>query len=173
MRKTFLFLLAAVICGITVKAQAQENIKMQSVFLYNFTRLVNWPASYQNGDFVIGVIGSSPINAELQEMAVTKKAGSQNIVIRQFAKTEEIGKCHIIYVPSSQSRRINEITAHLKSQNINALVVSDQPGATRNGSVINFVLAENRQRFELSEANARNMGLTLGAEIQRLAILVN
>lgn len=173
MRKTFLFLLAAVLCSITLKAQAQENIKMQSVFLYNFTRLVSWPASYQNGDFVIAVVGSSPIISELQEVAATKKAGSQNIVVRQFAKVEDIGKCHIVYVAPSQSRRINEISAHLKSQNIHALVVSDQPGATRNGSVINFVLAENRQRFELSEANARSMGLTLGAEIQRLAILVN
>ena len=34
-------------------ANAQSDVKVQSVFVYNFTRLVSWPGDYQSGDFVI------------------------------------------------------------------------------------------------------------------------
>ena len=39
----------------------------------NFTKLVEWPQTYREGEFVIGVIGSSPIYTELEKMAKTKK----------------------------------------------------------------------------------------------------
>lgn len=173
MRKSFILFFTALLIGVAFPSQAQDNMKMQSVFLYNFSRLVSWPSSYQNGDFVIGVLGNSPILSELNDMAASKKVGGQNIVIRKFNNPQEIDKCHIVYIPTSQSRKVQEVASHLKSKKLNSLIVSDQNGATKNGAVINFVLEDNRQRFELSDANARSMGLVLGAEIQRLAIMVN
>jgi hypothetical protein len=167
-------ILAIVLILITGKAlQAQTDVRVQSVFLYNFTRLIAWPSDYQSGDFIIAVYGNSPILSELKEMASTKKAGTQNIIVKTFNSPEEISKCHILYVPSSQSRKIPDITTALQAQKINALVVSDARNAVTNGAVINFTVIENRQRFELSQANARKMGLTPGGEITRLAILTD
>lgn len=153
--------------------QAQTDVRMQSVFLYNFTRLIAWPAEYQSGEFVIAVFGSSPMNAEVTEMAKNKKAGNQTIVAKTFNSPEEITKCHIIYVPAGQSRRITDIAATLLSKNINALIVTDTRNAITSGSVINFTIVDNRQRFELSQENARRMGLNPGGEISRLAILAD
>lgn len=154
-------------------AQAQTDVRIQSVFLYNFTRLVAWPAEYQSGDFIVAVYGSSPMMQEVQEMADTKRAGSQPIVAANFNSVEDITKCHILYVPSNQSRRIPEIVEALKAKNINALVVSDARNGINNGAVINFTVVDNRQRFELSQDNARSMGLSTGGEISRLAILAD
>lgn len=154
-------------------AFAQDNSKIQATFIYNFTRLVSWPASYQSNDFVIGVLGSSPLLAELRDLAATKKAGSQTIVVKQFSSVETIEQCHILIVPSSQSRRLQDASAHVKSNSFNTLVVSDNTSGIKNGSVINFVVVDNRQRFELSENKAKEFGLTLGSEILRLAILTN
>lgn len=153
--------------------QAQTDVRIQSVFLYNFTRLVAWPAEYQSGDFIVAVYGSSPMLQEVEEMANTKRAGSQSIVAANFSSTDEISKCHILYVPSNQSRRIPEIVDALKAKNINALVVTDTRNGINNGAVINFTVVDNRQRFELSQDNARNMGLSTGGEISRLAILAD
>jgi hypothetical protein len=153
--------------------QAQSDVRMQSVFLYNFTRLIAWPADYQSGDFIIAVYGSTPMLAEVQDMATSKKAGSQNIVTKSFNSIEEISKCHILYIPASQSRRIGEITAALQAKRINALVVTDTRNAVTNGAVINFTIVDNRQRFELSQENAKKMGLNPGGEITRLAILTD
>ncbi|NJM16808.1 MAG: YfiR family protein [Bacteroidales bacterium] len=47
-------------------AWAQTGIsKAQAMFLYNFSRLVEWPASAKSGDFVIGILGNSSIVEEL------------------------------------------------------------------------------------------------------------
>lgn len=154
-------------------AQAQSNAKMQSVFMYNFTRLIAWPTEYQNGDFVIAVYGNSPIVSEIQEMANTKKAGNQNIVSKVFNSTDDISKCHIIFIPSNQSRRISEIVTALQEKNINALIITETRNAISNGAVINFTIVDDRQRFEMSQTNARKMGLNPGGEITRLAILTD
>lgn len=154
-------------------ANAQSDVKVQSVFVYNFTRLVSWPGDYQSGDFVIGVLGNSPITAEFNDMAATKKAGNQNIVIRTFSNVEEVSRCHILYVPSNQARRMQDVVMKMKSSGYKTLVVGDSGNGIKSGAVINFVVVDNRQRFELSQINAQAMGLMVGGDLQRLAILVD
>jgi hypothetical protein len=159
---------------ISLKVGAQQSeIRMQSVFLYNFTRLVSWPDDYQSGDFVMAVYGDTPMLAEIQELAQTRKAGTQNIVAKRFNSAEEITKCHILYIPGNQSRHTTAIVNSLKAKNIKCLIVSDSRNATKNGAVVNFSVVDGRQRFELSQVNARDMGLTLGGEITRLAIVID
>jgi len=154
-------------------AKAQSDVKVQSVFVYNFTRLVSWPGDYQSGDFVIGVLGNSPIVAEFNDMAASKRAGNQNIVVKTFSNVEEISRCHILYVPSNQARRTSDVVMKVKSSGYKTLVVGDSGSGIKSGAVINFVVVDNRQRFELSQINAQAMGLMVGGDLQRLAILVD
>lgn len=155
------------------KSYSQTDHRVQSVFLYNFTRLVAWPTDYQTGDFVVGVLGDSPMVKEVEDMAATKRAGNQPILARKFNSPNDITRCHILYIPAGQSRRIEEAISALQNQNIKALVVTDTRNGTRNGATVNFVVLDGRQRFEISQANARNMGLTLGGEMSRLGIAVD
>ncbi len=174
MKKLNYLLLSIVLMVLCIgNTQAQSDFRMQSVFIYNFTRLIAWPADYQSGDFIIAVYGNSGMSKEIEEMAQTKRAGNQSIVAANFSSVDDISKCHILYIPSNQSRRISEIVAALKAKNINALVVTDSRNAINNGSVINFTVVDNRHRFELSQDNARAMGLNPGGEIARLAILTD
>jgi len=163
-------LILFIIIGLGVSTQAQtSNAKMHSVFVYNFTKLVSWPSAYQSGNFVIGVLGHSPIVTELENMAATKKAGSQTIVIEKYASVDAIKKCHILIIPQSQSRKI--ATAIGKIGGNNTLVVSDTEGGTKKGASINFVVVDSKQKFELSETNAKNKGLKVGAELLKLVII--
>ena len=163
-------LILMIVGGLYIGIQAQtSNAKMQSVFIYNFTKLISWPAAYQSGNFVIGVLGNSPIVTELENMAATKKAGSQTIVIEKYASVDAIKKCHILIIPQSQSSKI--ASAIGKTGGNNTLVVSDMEGGTKKGASINFVVIDSKQKFELSEANANNKGLKVGAELLKLAII--
>ncbi len=153
-----------------VKIFGQTDYKVQSMFIYNFTTLVNWPSDYQSGEFVLAVFGSSPMYEEFQDMARKRSVSGRPIVARQFTRVTEISKCHIIYVPARYSRSLSDIANHLKRRNINALVVTNARGSIRNGAVINFTVRQERQRFQISQQNAENMGLTLGGDIVRLGI---
>jgi len=168
MKKVGLILM--IVGALCISTQAQtSNAKMQSVFIYNFTKLINWPAAYQSGNFVIGVLGNSPIVTELENMASTKKAGSQTIVIEKYASIDAISKCHILVIPQSQSSKIASALGKVGGNN--TLVVSDMEGGTKKGASINFVVVDSKQKFELSETNAKNKGLKVGAELLKLAII--
>jgi hypothetical protein len=163
-------LILVYVCFTIFNIQAQtSNAKMQSVFIYNFTKLVNWPGSYQSGNFIIGVLGNSPIIAELENMASTKKAGSQTIVIEKYASVDAIKKCHILVIPDTQSGKI--AAALGKTSGNNTLIVTDVEGGTKKGASINFVVIDSKQKFELSETNASSKGLKIGAELIKLAIV--
>ena len=63
-----------VFCSTNLLAQ---NYQLHSVFLYSFTRYVQWPEESNTGDFDILVLGDSPILPELKKMADLKKVGIQ------------------------------------------------------------------------------------------------
>lgn len=165
MRKLLLTILFS---AFSFSAQAQIE-KMQAAFVYNFTMLVSWPTAYQSGDFTIAVLGNSPINKELEEMAKQKKAGSQTIVVKKINSADEIGKAHIVYVPDSQKAKIGDVVA--KTASSSTLVVTESDGATEKGSIINFTLVQDKLRFELSESKASARNLKLAANLVKLAIV--
>ena len=43
--------------------------RFQAMYIYNFSRMVEWPNEYKNGNFEIGVIGN---NSLMEELKVTK-----------------------------------------------------------------------------------------------------
>ena len=63
------------------KAIAQET-KYIAVFLYNFTRYVDWPNNVRTGDFVIGVLSDDNIYNELMGIANGKSVGGQIVSVR-------------------------------------------------------------------------------------------
>ena len=168
--KTKLLLAAVLTIFISMNCSSQtSNAKMQSVFIYNFTKMISWPEAYQSGDFVIGVVGSSPIIAELETMAATKKAGNQTIVIQKYSSAGAVGKCHILFVPASQMGGLSSAVS--KCSGNSTLIITEADDGIANGAAINFVVIDNKQKFELKESNATKRGLQIGSDLKNLAII--
>ncbi|MFW6248779.1 MAG: YfiR family protein [Bacteroidota bacterium] len=163
---TFLLLL---LMATGFSANTQEKFRVQAMFVYNFARMTAWPQSYQSGDFVIGVYGSTPVYKEMSDLSSMRSVGNQPVTIKQFDNVADLEDCHILFIAPNQSRQVEEITNTLKRNNIHALVITEGRNTLAKGSVINFIIENDRPRYELSLANAQKMGLTLGAEISRLA----
>ncbi len=72
--------------------------KMQALYLYNFTRYVEWPESYKTGDFVIGVAGTgSDVATELKDIATKRKVNAQVIQIIEFKSVKDYKTCHLLF----------------------------------------------------------------------------
>jgi hypothetical protein len=149
-------------------ANAQVE-KMQAAFIYNFTMLVSWPPASQSGDFVIAVMGNSPINQELETMAKQKKAGNQTIVIKKIASADEATKSNIVFIADSQKSKIGDVAS--KTSGSPVLIVTESDGAIDKGAVVNFTLVQEKLRFELSESKASSRNLKLAANLIKLAII--
>lgn len=151
-------------------SSSQSNFKVYSGFIYHFTKYTQWPASMQSGDFVIGVIGSEGMNKEMSSLAAQKKVGSRAIKVKSFATASEVERCHILFLPKEKSSDLSAVAAKAKSNN--SLLVTESDGAAKNGSIINFIEANGKVRFELNLAAAKAHELKISSDLQRLAILV-
>lgn len=146
------------------------NAKIKAVYLYNFSKYVEWPDNYKNGSFVVTVVGSnSALLSELDKMA-QKKVGSQAISIKSISSCSSLEKSNIVFLPSESSGQIAEVINKLKGQS--TLVVTEKPGLTKQGAAINFVIKDNKQLFELSKTNAERYKLKISSNLSALAILV-
>src|ERR1700741_1068088 len=74
-----------------------EEYNLKAAFVYNFTRYINWGTFTPDEEFVIGVVGSSPIYEPLVEIARTKTVNDKKIVIKSFSKADDITTCNILY----------------------------------------------------------------------------
>lgn len=168
MKKFFCLILISVVGAFgSLKAQAQDY-RFHSVFIYNFTKYIQWPESYQSGDFVISVLGDSPIIQELEKMASTKTAGSQKFSIKKIDNVADLGKGQILFIPNSKSKNLEEVLAKLGGQS--TLIITEKPGLGQKGSGINFILVDGKWKFELNKASTEKANLKVSSELTRLAI---
>ena len=164
------YLIAAIFLGTVISPCLAQNYKMHTVFIFSFTRYIQWPSAYNGGEFEIIVLGDSPIVEELKAMAQAKKVGDRNIKVTRINSPAEIRKCNILFVPAAQSAQINEILTKVTAQSI--LVVTEEPGLGAKGSNVNFIIRDGKLAFELNQDAASRQGLKVSTELSRLAILI-
>jgi len=152
-----------------IPASAQ-NYKMHAVFIYSFTRYVQWPEAYNQGDFEILVLGDSPILEDLKAMAQAKKVGERIIKVTKIKDPAEIRKCSMLFVSAARSNQIDEVLAKVNTQSI--LIITEEPGLAAKGSDINFITKDGKLAFELNQASVNKQGLRVSNELSRLAILI-
>lgn len=151
------------------KLSAQSSIPAaQSVFVYNFTRLIEWPAEYKTGDFTIGVIGSGEVFNELKNYTNSKMVGAQAIKIVKFNAPADVTKCQIIFVGYGKTKDIPEIVTKLGGAS--TLIVSENKTAIEKGAAINFVIVDDKLKFELKLSNASSLGLKIHSNLENMAI---
>jgi hypothetical protein len=150
-------------------AYVQTTIpKAQTLFIYNFSRLIEWPASYRTGSFVIGILGSSEVAAELESYTKGKKVGAQVIEIMRYKTPEEINNCHILFVPFSKTKQVPEIIATLNGKS--TLIITEKSGALDEGAAINFVVMADKMKFELKAENASKYGIKFSSKLSEMSV---
>ncbi|HJZ40290.1 MAG TPA: YfiR family protein [Bacteroidales bacterium] len=150
-------------------AYVQTTIpKAQTLFIYNFSRLIEWPASYRTGSFIIGILGSSEVAAELESYTKGKKVGAQVIEIMRYKTPEEITNCHILFVPFSKTKQVPEIIATLNGKS--TLIITEKSGALNEGAAINFVVMADKMKFELKPENANKYGIKFSSKLSEMSV---
>jgi hypothetical protein len=168
MKKLFLFLVVIFIFHLSYSQT--EIPKAQSIFIYNFTRLVEWPEAYKTGDFIIGVFGNSEIFGELESYTAGKKVVMQNIVIKKFKDLTEIDKCNILFVSYNKSGALSDILK--KTESNPTLVIGERKNIMNEGAGIGFVLVDDKLKFELNLSSSTRNGLKINTKLQEMAMTV-
>lgn len=148
-------------------SQASNVSQAQTMFIYNFSRLIQWPAGSSSGDFVIGVVGDNEIYTSLVAFVSNKKVGSQSIIVKRFDDPQSITRCHIIFVGDSKVSRLNEVISKL--QGSNSLIITERKGMINSGSAIDFFMDQDKLRFVMNAGNAAKYNLIVSKSLQDMA----
>lgn len=151
-------------------AAKSQDYRIHSVFIYNFTKYIQWPSSEQSGDFVIGVLGNSPIVASLEKLASERKIGTRSMVVKKFSSVAEITKCHMLFIPDRYSNDLEAALAKTGGQS--TLIMTERNGLGAKGSNINFITVDGKQKFELNRAATDRAQLKVSNELTSLAIVI-
>jgi YfiR/HmsC-like len=172
----------ALICGVlgmTVflrvagGAEAPTEYQVKAVFVYNFSRFVEWPPqafTAPNEPFVIGILGSDPFGARLDEAVRGEQIDQHPLVVRRFRNLGEISDCRILYIDRSARAEVQQVLAALDHRS--TLTVSDLDGAAERGVMIQFTTENNRIRLRINVESARAAGLTISSKLLRSAEIV-
>lgn len=146
--------------------------KVKAAFLYNFTKYFEWPDKMKSGNFIIQIIGTNTnLNQELNKMASSKQVGNQKLEIKTSTSIDASTQPHIIFLLSESSDMLKEINSKYKGKG--SLVVTEKNGLAKTGSAINFVVMDNKQKFEYNKNNAVKAGLKTGDGLNSLAIVID
>ena len=159
--------------GITTQYKAQEtDYKAYTLFIYNFMKYVEWPESQSKGDFILAIVGDSPIDKELQALAASKKLKGRNIVIRKCNTPEDAYGCHLIFIPNSKSAMVKVLKEQTKDKPV--LIVGEREGLAKKGASLSFVtLDDDELKFDINKKEIEQHQLKIASSLVSLGTLIN
>ena len=143
-----------------------QTDKLKVVFIYNFSKYIQWPSESSSGNFEIGVIGETSVINELKNIAKTRKVGSQPIEIKLLASSDEIGDEHILYLPMGTSSQLSDVAQ--KTSNSPTLIITEKQGLANQGSGINFLIDEGKLLFEINKTSIESHTLKVSSQLLNL-----
>lgn len=144
--------------------------KVKAAFLYKFSAYVDWPPQAfdsPTSPFALCVVDSSEVfNNTLREVVNGETVHGRPVEIRQIAMAEEGAGCHILYIGTSDAERAAQVAEAMRGSN--TLTVSDDVSQ----GIIDFLIADNRVRFNINDEAAAENGLVISSKLLDLAVNV-
>jgi hypothetical protein len=156
-------------------AQSKPNeYQVKAAYLYNFGKFVNWPSGFTPVDkdaFIICILGQDPFGTALESTVAGEKIGGKPVQVRRISKKQDVSSCRVLFISSSERDRLDEVLTGFAL--VNVLTVSDMPNFTSRGGIIQFVVVDNKIRFEVNLSAAERSNLNLSSELLKVAVAVH
>lgn len=152
---------------------ALSEQRLKAVFLFNFSRFVEWPPSAfgaPDAPFVIGVFGRNPFGSELDDVARGETVNGRQLLVKRVQTAQDAAACQILFIPESERANLDEILATLARSN--TLTVSDLDGAAQRGAMIRLITDRDKIRLRIDVESARAAGLTISSKLLRASEIV-
>jgi len=167
--------LAASLFGLAGSGHAQTaateaEYQVKAAFLYKFLTFVEWPAPvFRRGDapIVIGVLGAEPLAEELSRVVVSRTVNGRTVSVRRFRVGDPVEELHVLFVGHAHAPRIPSIVTAAAGQGL--LVVTESDDGLSSGSIINFLVVDDKVRFDVALYRAEQAGLRISARLLSVA----
>src|SRR5579871_6206304 len=154
-------------------AQAPEY-EVKAAFLYNFAKFVEWPSQVfpaSSAPLRICILGHDPFGSSLDNIIQGKAVAGRPITHLRLQAAADARSCHVLFLGSSDPDTLKQALYHLRDAPV--LTVSECQDFLAFGGMINFVLEQDRVRFEINLAAAEQHHLKLSSKLLSVARVVN
>lgn len=153
-------------------ASAQDRsleFAVKATYLYKFAPFVGWPSDVfisTASPFDICVLGDSGFARLVADGVAGQTIDARPFAVRSLSSVDDAAQCQIVFVGGADRAAA---LAALRGKPV--LTVTDAGDGGGHG-VINFVLVNDRVRFEIDLAEAADHHLTISSKLLSLAVSV-
>lgn len=171
--------LTAMLIGLTAsqacRAQGHASpsvaeYQIKAAYLYKFLGFIEWPPqAFTRADapLVIGVLGANPLADELAQVVATRQASGRPVAVRRLRPGDAITELHVLFVARSEAARLPSLAGASRDHAL--LIVTEADEAMPPGSAINFVVVEDKVRFDVALPAAEKANLRISARLLTVA----
>ena len=154
-----------------VQADAQaDEYRVKAAFLYKFGSYIEWPrGSFASADspVTIGVMGAETLAEELAQIVAGRNVNGRPVRVRRLRPGDPIAGLHVLFVGRADGGRLAEILAAARGQAL--LTVTESDEGLELGSMINFVVVEDKVRFDIAPPPSESSNLKISARLLGVA----
>jgi hypothetical protein len=149
-------------------APSQDDV--EAAYLYNFAKFVTWPPTAKSNVLNLCVLGKDPFGPTLDQIVAGEEIEGEHLAIIRLVDEQSVQPCAMLFISESESSHLDrDLNAVAR---LPVLTVSDIPGFMEAGGTIQFVLQEDRVRFEVNLTAARKCGIVLSSQLLKVATKV-
>ncbi len=145
-------------------------LEIEAAFLVKFSSYIHWPKqafSSPDAPLVIGILGRDPFGSVLDTIARSYVMQGRNVEIRRCTDLRTLCSSHIVFVTVGAMESMEAIVASAADRPI--LLVGNAPDFLERGGMINFVVVNNRIRFDINVTNSHRAGLEISSKLLKVA----
>ncbi|MEO8058901.1 MAG: YfiR family protein [Burkholderiales bacterium] len=157
------------ICWGQALPSASES-QVKAAFLYRFLGFVEWPAqAFERTDspLVIGVLGADALAEELEAVVAGRVVHGHPVEARKIRRGDSFAGLHVLFVGQAAGPAISSLMGASKAGAL--LAVTETEEALAQGSMINFVVVDNKVRFDVAPGLAEQRSLKISSRLLAVA----
>lgn len=156
-------------CPSQADTQADEY-RVKAAFLYKFGSYIEWPgSSFARADspLAIGVMGADALADELARIVSGRSVNGRSVQVRKLRPGNSIAGLHVLFIGRADSGRLADVLIGARGRAV--LTVTESDDGLELGSTINFVLVDDKVRFDVAPPPAESGGLKISARLLAVA----
>lgn len=136
--------------------------------MFNMMKFIHWPETTFAGPeepWIVNVLGESPFAEAIGDMA-GRTVQSRRIVVRYLPGQQPVEPGQVLVLTDETSPN-DTLPEDIGSGSV--LIVGDRRNFLNEGGIVNFLLIDNRVRFEINLDEARKRNLDISSRLLQLA----
>jgi hypothetical protein len=149
-----------------------SELELKALYLLKLSDFVQWPAGAFAGSdapLIIALAGADALAAVLEPLAPQKRLDGRSVLVKRLKRSEPLSGVHILVVGNGELDRLAATQDALRAAPV--LTVTDGRSTPPTG-IVNFVVRDNRVRFEIDAEAAEAAHLQISSKVLALALSV-